>query len=198
MNIIFDFGRVVFTWDPKPFVEKYFQDPETRLMINCEIFDHPDWLEIDRGTLTLEQLAVRAAKRTQISSDCLLKMLYNVPDILQPIPETVLLLGRLKKRQHTLYALSNMGEYSMTKLEKINPFLEIFDGMVISSEIKLVKPDPAIFHHLLHKFGIKAQESVFIDDHAPNIHTAASLGFHTIHFTTPRACELQLIDLGCL
>ena len=198
MNIIFDFGRVVFTWNPLPLVENHFNSPETILQVNQAVFEHPDWLEIDRGALTFEELAEHAAARTGEPYNRLLEMIRHAPEILQPIPETIDLLPRLKQNKHRLFALSNMGKLAMAYLDRTHPFLALFDGKVISSEINLVKPDPAIFQYLINRFKTDPADSVFIDDHGPNIHTAAALGFHTIQFTSPQNCEMALINLGCL
>jgi putative hydrolase of the HAD superfamily len=198
VNIVFDFGRVVFLWDPTDYVANIFADPAARLKVRQAIFDHPDWQEIDRGTLTLKELTQRGVSRTGLPEADIRRMMEAVPTILTPIPETVDLIYRLKKGGHPLYALSNMGESAMAYLEKTHAFLKLFDGKVISSHIKLIKPDPAIFRYLLDRFNLDPQQTVFIDDHIPNIEAAAGFGIQTIHFTSPTQCEKELIRLGCL
>jgi HAD superfamily hydrolase (TIGR01509 family) len=71
-------------------------------------------------------------------------------------------------------------------------FFKLFNGIVISGEIKLVKPDRAIFEHLLQRFDLAPENSIFIDDHPPNIESAARLGFKTHLFTDPLKCRAAL------
>jgi putative hydrolase of the HAD superfamily len=121
-----------------------------------------------------------------------------MPSALVPIPETVEIIRELKARGHALYALSNIGEIPMQHLEESYPFLNLFDGKVISARVKLVKPEAAIFRHLIDQFNLDPQQTVFIDDFHENIESAAHFGIHTIHFTSPAQCRKALIKLGCL
>ena len=76
--------------------------------------------------------------------------------------------------------------------------MKAFDGMVISGEEKLVKPDPLIYTRLLQKYDLHASNCVFIDDNAANISKAADLGFETILFTDPGALRRTLISRSIL
>jgi HAD superfamily hydrolase (TIGR01509 family) len=67
-----------------------------------------------------------------------------------------------------------------------------FRGIVVSGEVGLVKPDPEIFHHLAQRYGLVPAETVFIDDHLPNIESARRLGFQTIHFADAAQCRREL------
>jgi putative hydrolase of the HAD superfamily len=69
---------------------------------------------------------------------------------------------------------------------------------VISARVKMIKPEPAIFRHMLDQFQLDPQETVFIDDLSANIEAAAQFGIHTIHFTSPAQCRKALVKLGCL
>ncbi|MDK2980701.1 MAG: glucose-phosphatase [Chloroflexota bacterium] len=58
-----------------------------------------------------------------------------------------------------------------------------FDEIVISSEVRMIKPDPAIFHYALDKLGIDPQEAIFIDDRAVNVESAQALGMQGIQYS---------------
>ena len=77
------------------------------------------------------------------------------------------------------------------------PFFALFDAVILSGEVKLNKPDPAIFKLLLDRAGYKASECLLVDDSRTNIDTAKKLGFVTIHFISPKQLliELQKMDL---
>lgn len=72
---------------------------------------------------------------------------------------------------------------------------ELFDGVVISGEVGLRKPDPKIYHLALDQIGAAAAESVFIDDAEPNIEAAAALGMHTVHHAEPAVTRRRLAEL---
>ncbi len=107
------------------------------------MFSHPDWLEVDRGTLEPDEVVRRTAQRTGIAESELSKLVLAVPASLVPLPDTVDLLYRLRARGHPLYCLSNMDFASIEYLEHEHRFFEVFSGKVISCRLKLCKPEPA-------------------------------------------------------
>ena len=78
------------------------------------------------------------------------------------------------------------------------PFFDWFDDIILSGEVKLNKPDPAIFNLLLNKTGYSAPECVLIDDSKPNIDVAKKLDFTTVHFTSPEKLHTELQRLNLL
>jgi putative hydrolase of the HAD superfamily len=140
----------------------------------------------------------RGARRAGVPEDQLAHIIYQVPAALVPIPETIEIIRQLKAAGHCLYALSNMGEVSMQHLEQSYDFLELFDGKVISARVRMIKPELEIFAHLLEQYQLDPRQTVFIDDLAANIESAAHFGIHTIHFTSPAQCRKALVRLGCL
>ena len=160
------------------------------------VFGHADWLELDRGTLEREDAIRRSAQRTGISEAEIRRLLLAVPPSLVPIPQTVDLLYRLKARGYPLYCLSNMHHASIEHLEREHRFFEVFRGTVISCRLKLCKPEPAIYQHALEANGLKAPDTVFIDDVEVNIAAAANVGIRTIQFRDAAQCERELRALG--
>jgi putative hydrolase of the HAD superfamily len=191
-NVVFDLGAVLLHWNPAEIINGNFPDEETRAIVRREIFHHPDWLDMDRGVL-LEQDAIhRFQKRTGCSLADMSRLLQSVKDSLQPIEETHEILQELSQHQVPLYCLSNMPATTADYLRARYTFFRLFHGIVISGEIKLVKPDKAIFGHLIERFGLTPEKTVFIDDSLANIESAASLGFKTHHFTTAALCRQAL------
>lgn len=88
---------------------------------------------------------------------------------------------KLKQQGYKLYILSNWDEHSF-ELVRTNhkEFLALFDGVVISGEAKMAKPDTAIYNHLLTTYNLQPHESIFIDDQQINIDAARQLGIHAI------------------
>lgn len=196
MNLIFDLGGVVVRWDPAAIIASVFQDEDARNHIRDGVFAHPDWLELDRGTLDREEAIRRAARRTGMAQAEIRRLLLAVPPSLTPIPETIELLYRLKARGYPLYCLSNMHIASIEHLEREHKFFEVFTGKVISCRLNLCKPEPAIYEQALKLNNLKANETVFIDDVDVNVAGAAKLGMHTIQFRDAAQCERELRALG--
>ena len=196
MNLIFDLGGVVVRWDPAAIMASVFEDEDRRAKVRDGVFGHPDWVELDRGTLDREEAIRRAAQRTGMPPAEIRRLLLAVPPSLTPIPETVELLYRLKARGYPLYCLSNMHSASIEHLEREQQFFEVFTGKVISCRLNLCKPEPAIYEHALKANRLDARTTVFIDDVDVNIAAAAKTGMRTIQFLDAAQCERELRGLG--
>jgi putative hydrolase of the HAD superfamily len=198
MNIIFDLGGVVVRWEPAALLARTFDDPAVCKLVHAEFIGHPDWLELDRGTLAPDDAVTRAARRTGLKNQLLADLLEAVPPSLVPIAETVELLYRLQAQGHALYCLSNMQPASIEFLERTQDFLEVFTGKVISCRINLCKPEAGIYAHLLETFQIDPVNSVFVDDVEVNLVAARRFGLSTIRFENAAQCAGELQALGCL
>ena len=196
MNLIFDLGGVVVRWDPAAIIASVFDDEEFRAKVRDGVFAHPDWLELDRGTLEREEAIRRAAQRTGMAQAEIRRLLLAVPPSLTPIPDTVELLYRLQQRGYPLYCLSNMHLASIEHLEREHRFFEVFSGAAISCRLNLCKPEAGIYEHLLKTYTLEPRNTVFIDDVEVNIAAAARLGMHTIQFRDAAQCERELRSLG--
>ena len=196
MNLIFDLGGVVVRWEPDAIIAGVFEDENSRAAVREGVFAHPDWLELDRGTLDREEAIRRAAQRIGMAQSEIRRLLLAVPPSLVPIPETIELLYRLKAKSYPLYCLSNMHVASIEHLEREHKFFEVFSGKVISCRLKLCKPEPAIYHEALKMNRLEARDTVFIDDVDVNIAAAAEVGLRTIQFKNAAQCERELRSLG--
>ena len=74
--------------------------------------------------------------------------------------------------------------------------LKWFKGVMLSGEVKLLKPDPRIFKLFLETFAIDPALTVYIDDRGPNVEAALAFGMHSILFTDAAALRTELIGLG--
>ncbi len=195
LNIVFDLGGVVFNWKPELLIKSVFEEPETQALVRAEIFEHIDWLELDRGTLSFGDAVVRGAQRTGLPRADIERLLNEVPHSLTPIHETIELIRSLHGSGCPLYVLSNMHFASIAHLEKTYDIWDMFDGTVISCRIEKIKPEPGIYEHLLDKHQLDAYETVFIDDMSENLEAASSLGIRTIKFLDASQCRHDLVEL---
>ena len=195
---MFDLGGVVVRWEPETLIADLFDDPEVCRVVHSEFVGHPDWVELDRGTLAPEDAVARASERTGLSHFELNHFLQRVPSRLTPITDTVELLHRLKAQGHSLYCLSNMHFASIEHLERTYDFFDVFIGKVISCRLNLCKPEPKIYSHLLETYGLHAADTVFIDDVEINLATARQMGIQTVRFENPVQCTDELRAMGCI
>jgi putative hydrolase of the HAD superfamily len=193
-NVVFDVGGVLLDWNPGRILRDYYADPAERAAMKEAIFLHADWLEFDRGALSESALLERIGKRAGRPVPELANLFETIHASLQPKTDMVLLLTSLAARQVPLYCLSNMPAGTFAYLRERLEFWKLFDGIVISGEVKLVKPQPEIFEYLLSRHGLTAADTVFIDDYPVNIDAAKTLGLHTVLFQNAVQCEAALVE----
>ena len=156
------------------------------------------WLRYDRGDLNTAQ--VREALLGYMPSqyhEATEAFVSRWLEALPPMAGMEELVGRIKEKGYPCYLLSNFSEGFRLMPER-TPVLSKMDGMVISYEIHMLKPDPAIFRYTLETFGIKAEETLFIDDNLHNVEAARELGIVSYRFTTPEAFRNYLVEQGIL
>lgn len=198
MNIVFDLGGVVFNWQPKALVRRVYGDPEIEALVHKEIIGHADWIELDRGTLALDDAIVHGAARTGLPRESVARLFDAVPASLTPIGSTIELLHAASEAGQTLFVLSNMQHPSADYLEAQHDIWKLFSGVVFSCRIEKVKPEPDIYEHLLTEHRLDPAETVFIDDLRENLEAAAAFGIRTIQFIDAAQCRTDLEKLGCL
>lgn len=193
-TIIFDLGGVLLQWHPLALYQKHF--PHLSEQEIRDFFDEVNFaawnLEQDRGRPYDEgvtDLSTRFPHRA-----ALIRAYHeHWPDCIGgAINGTVQVLEHLHKNGFKIIGLTN---FSSEKLALIRPqfsFFRYFDDVIVSGEVKLVKPDPAIYRLTLERIGCQAQECIFIDDSLPNVEAARRLGFHAIHFQSPAQLQQEL------
>lgn len=195
--MIFDFGNVLIDWNPHYLYRKLLggdDDAVDRFL--AEIGFHEWNLKQDEGRPFDQAVAELCG---QFPHYCHLIQAYHdryEETIAGPIWGTVEILLFLKERGYPLHGLSN---WSVEKFHLVRPrysFFGWFETIVLSGEVKLVKPDPRIFRLLLERINRRAEECVLIDDSAANITVARSLGFQTIRFRSPDQLRDELREMG--
>ncbi len=197
--IIFDYGGVLLDWDPRNLYRRYFpNNPEAMEQFLNEI-KFMEWnMHQDKGRPFKEGVAVLSGQFPQYSH---LIHAYHEnweESILGEIPGTVEILKRLKQKGYLLYGLSNWSGETFPIARRKYPFFDLFDDIVLSGEVKLVKPELAIFNLLLTRIGRTANECLLIDDSDINISVARELGFITIHFKSAVQLKSDLSRIGIL
>lgn len=199
MNLVFDLGGVVFTWNPETLIQKIFPALAARQRVWTKIFHHPDWVALDRGALDRDMAIQRAASRTGLALEDVAALMHQIPSLLAPIPEMIALIRYIKQTTaHRVFVLSNMHVASIRHIEQTYPVWDLFDGTVISCYVHKVKPEMEIYQHLLNHYGLRPADTIFIDDSQVNLDAALQAGIQTLHFASPQQCERALEALGCI
>ena len=198
-GFVFDFGGVLVDWDPRYLYRKFFNGNSAAMEQFLTDIDFVAWnLQQDQGRSFAEGVAVLSVQFPQYAD--LIKA-YDErweESLSGPIGGSVNILRMLKEAGYPLYGLSN---WSMEKFSRVRPkygFFSWFDDILISSDVRLVKPDPRIFALFLHRIHRAAEECVYIDDSQENVAAAGQLGFKSIHFESPEQLASELQRWGLL
>lgn len=206
MNLVFDFGAVLFTWQPAAILAQHHapwvREHGGAHALAKAVFHHPDWQAFDRGTAAQAEVVLRIAQRLSLPHDEVANLVQGIVLRLTPMQDTLLLLQRLVSRraQHgdiRLYFLSNMPAPYARTLEALHDFISWFDGGLFSGDEGHIKPEPAIYQLMQARYGLEPQRTVFVDDMQVNVQAAREHGWHAIHFESPDqlARELKVWNL---
>lgn len=181
-NIIFDFGGVLVDWNPRHLYRDIFRDEEAMEHFLATICTDEWNLEQDRGRSLAEGTAWLQQRFPEEAEH--IALFYGQWETMMKgdIPEHVALLRELKATgRYGLYGLTNWSSETFPLALKRFSFFGLFDGIVVSGEERLVKPDKALFQRLVDRYALVPEQSLFIDDNAKNIAAARAMGFHTVH-----------------
>ncbi len=102
---------------------------------------------------------------------------------------------RIRQAGYRTGILSNFADDARSLWTDEFPFIHCFDGIIISSEVGLMKPDPKIYQLAVESVNVLPEEALFIDDFIENIKAAQRVGMQTIHFTDPEVVQQQLAEI---
>jgi putative hydrolase of the HAD superfamily len=175
-NIVFDMGWVLVEYKPLEYIREYLQDENDIATMYQKMFNAPEWLENDRGTISREDFINLVCARIPERLHPAAKQIWeHWVEYIKPIAETNELAAELKEKGYRIYLLSNVSEryYSFRKLI---PALPYFDGEFVSADVHFIKPEKEIYELFFQRFGLNPQECFFIDDRAENVAAGEQFG----------------------
>lgn len=197
--VIFDVGKVLFDWDPRYLYERLIGDDQA-LEVFLETVVTPQWhFQHDAGRPFAE---TSAELTTQFPEHADLIAAWGPrfnESIGAPIPGMAAIAAELDERGVPLFAITNFsGEFWPAFMREHQHLFGRFRDIVVSGDEKLIKPDPAIYHLALARFGLAAGDAVFVDDNAANIDAANALGIRGVLFTSAEDFRAELVQFDLL
>ncbi|MDP5218064.1 HAD family phosphatase [Ruegeria sp. 2205SS24-7] len=197
-NVIFDFGNVLIRWRPYAALHMHFSS-EAEMLACFDQIDFFGWnAEQDRGRSWEEGLA--AAERDHPDHAHIFHTYANGLDAAhgERVPGMSDLIEALHRRGVGLFGLTNAAEASFEAVKKTAPEIGYMRDVVVSSREALIKPSPEIFELCLSRNGIRAAETLFVDDSAANCRGAEAMGIQAHLFTDAATLEADLRAHGLL
>lgn len=197
-TVVFDLGGVLIDWNPRHLYRRMFDDEERMEWFLTHICT-PEWNTRQDAGRSFEDATQELLERHPEHAD-LIRAYYGRWDemLAGPIEGSVEILREIKESPYRLYALTNWSAEAFPTARAMYDFLDWFEGIVVSGEIGIVKPDSEIFEHLATVFDLRPSESLFIDDVAANVEAARDAGFDALLFENPDQLRSDLEDLGII
>jgi len=197
--VVFYLGGVLIDWDPRYLYRSLFAGDEAAMELFLATVCTAEWNRAqDAGRPWADAVETLAAAHPD-QRDLIRAYWERWPETLgDAIGPTVELLSELREARVPLFALNNWSAETFPTARPRYPFLEWFDGIVISGEVGATKPDPRAYEALLARHDLDPATLAFVDDVPANVAAARQLGMHGIVFTGAGALRADLADLGLL
>lgn len=194
-NIIFDLGNVLLSWMPREyFLKAGYEEEQVRIIIDS-VFRSCHWQSLDNGDITPEEAIERMSSGSPLTREQIAALLNLCQEIIFPITDNIKLLPELKKAGFRLFYLSNFPLEFFRDIKSRYGFFRYFDGGIISAEVKMSKPDPAIYKVFLEHYKLSPAECLYIDDIEKNVKAAESTGMKAVHFDSQGSLRSVLSEI---
>ena len=197
-NVVFDIGNVLVRWDSLGIVEAAFglSGEEAKARRHALFGETDIWRALNRGEHTeagAKAAYVKAGLMTEAEAEAMFAALYASLHLIEDTPP---LMARLKDAGYRIFALTDNVHEIVAHLSSTHEWWAHFEHVTNSAEIGVLKPDPAIYRHMLETNCLKPDETVFFDDMPGNVAGAQAAGIHAFVFTDAAQAERDLQTLG--
>jgi 2-haloacid dehalogenase len=195
-TVAFDLGGVLIDWNPRHLYRRLLDDEAAIERFLAEVCT-PEWnATLDAGYPFADGVAQLVREHPE-QAELIEAYRSRWPEMLGGcFGETLEIMRRLRSEGVPVYALSNWAAETFASTRDRFPFLDEFDGILLSGQVGVGKPDPAIFRLFLERFGLTAESTVFIDDSPVNVAVARSLGIQALLFRNATQLKRELQALG--
>lgn len=181
-NIVFDIGNVLVDFRWRELMEELHMSKEVQDRFETYVFGSHWWHEFDHGTMEEQDILQHFRQENAEYKEAFELLWKNREYLVEAYEYAVPWIRNLKERGYLVYLLSNYPKKLFTMHAEAGrfPFLDLVDGKVVSAFVKMIKPEPDIYEHLMEKYHLKPEECVFIDDREENIQGAEKVGMKGI------------------
>lgn len=197
-NVIFDLGGVLIDWNPAYVYLDVFEGDHKKMQWFFDEICTMDWNENQDAGYPLDQATEERVKMFP-QYEQWIRMYYGRWEEMlgEAIEETVNILDRFFQHpDYKVIALTNWSaETFPIALERFD-FLHKFEGIVVSGTEKTRKPFPEIYQLALDRYGLNAEETLFIDDNLRNVNAAEAMGINSVQFKNPKQLAAYISEIG--
>lgn len=181
-HLIFDFGAVLVDWDPRYLYVPYFGDAAKADWFLTEICPYTWNTQADGGRTLREITDERVALFPEWEKE--IRMYYDrwIDMMGGTLPGMEELVRDYKARGYGVWGLTNWSRETFPLVRHRYPVFDLLEGIVVSGEERIKKPDPALYRILLERYGLPARECIFIDDNPVNAAGGECLGIRGLVF----------------
>ncbi len=194
-TVVFDIGNVLIEFTSMEFVRERFGE-EMGLRIANALFGEGRWPEFDRGVLSDEEVIQSFLKADPgIPEKDIRWCIDNIARTVLPKGYAIPWIRDVKKLGYRVLFLSNYSKIVMNARPEVLNFLPLMDGGIFSCDVKLIKPDPAIYRLLTDRYELNPEQCLFIDDTGRNCDAAEALGFQSYVFRDPDTDRGRIMEI---
>ena len=194
-NIIFDIGNVLVDFCWMDHILRFGYGQETAVRIGRAMMQSPQWAEIDRGVWTMDELLDHFIANDPGIEQEIRTVFSDLGTIVREREGSISWIRSLKEAGYRVYYLSNFSRRVETEAAGELTFLREMDGGILSYQEQLIKPDRAVYELLMERYGLSAEESVFLDDTRENVEAAIELGMRGILVESQEQAKYRLQEL---
>lgn len=197
--VVFDVGNVLYGWDPDAFLVTQVADDEARLKF-IEDTDLFAWHETLDGGRPYDEAAAELTEKFPEYAHLIAAWSDRFGETISgPVPGVHEIVEALDATGVPLFAITNFSaDFWAPFVAGERAFFGRFRDIVVSGEVKLLKPDPAIYFLALDRFRLRPDEALFVDDRAINVDGAEAVGMKGHLFTTAEGLQARLEAEGLL
>ncbi len=183
-NVLFDVGGVLIGYRWQDMLRDYGQPEKDLPEIGDIIFGDPYWRRLDKGEVSLAETTKHFVETYPKYSQCLEYFFTHAELMAVDRPRVWEKMKELKAKGYKIYLLSNYSDELFDIHVRTREFIDYPDGMVVSYEAHVCKPDPLIYQIMVDRYNLKKEECIFFDDLIENVTTAKEFGFSSVQITS--------------
>ena len=194
-NIVFDIGNVLMKWNPEGIYKNLFGKDDYYNHPLSSIVGGEVWLALDKGTIKLNDAIEKLSRINKPYGHEIDKFIREAPHHIHPLTDSVECALKYKELGYNIYLLSNFPEYGYKIIRNKFDFFNLFNGEIISWNVKAIKPNRDIYDILLTKYNLNPESTLFIDDLKENISAAEKLNIKGLHLTKDTDLKMELKNI---